>query len=372
MATDQKNTQEDNGFQPPPFIRGANFTEDKIESARTNLGLLSISLLLSNNCNLNCKYCYRDAGVPESSSLTFQEWENVLRQAKMLGARSVWIPGSGEPLLDPVLCDSNTFPLLELCAEMELSVTFFTNGTMLTKELASMLADFNVSIITKLNSFIPEIQDYLSGVENSFSDIRNGLDFLLEAGFAEKAPSRLGIDTVITNQNYDEIPKLFRFCRERNIIPYITANLHGGRACVDDTLDVSKSKLRAIFEELLEIDRQEYGYDWFPSPPIAASQCKRLFYDIVVETTGNVLLCPGVDMSIGNIRRNSLIKILKSSDLFKKIRNMPNTLNGKCQKCQSQDCSYGCRLEAWANGDLLGEDPMCWHQSNNIKNGASC
>jgi MoaA/NifB/PqqE/SkfB family radical SAM enzyme len=298
------------------------------------------------------------------------EWNSVLLQAKDLGAKSVWIPGSGEPLLDPVFCDGRSFPLLELCKSLGLPVTFFTNGTLLTEELVATLSELDVSVVTKLNSFVPEIQDYLAGMDGAHVSIMRGLHLLMSAGLAVGRVPRLGIDTVIVRQNYREIADIFRFCRDRNIIPYITANLHGGRACLNRKLDVSSKMLRELFERLLSIDRHDYGYDWFPSPPIVGGQCKKLFYDIVVDPVGDVLLCPGIDLPIGNVRESSLEDILSASDLLGRVRGMPDTLVGECRMCGVEKCAYGCRLEAWANGDLFGPDPLCWYSEENVADGA--
>lgn len=349
---------------PPPLIRGSFFRSDEIERVRVNHTLLSVSLLLSNACNLRCMYCYRDAGAQDTQLFILKEWKEVLTQVKALGARNVWIPGSGEPMLDPVFYYAGNFPLIELANSLGLSVTFFTNGTLLTKQLVRLIKQYDVSVITKLNSFNPAVQDYLAGKSNVFEKVWRGLTLLIEAGFADNHSSRLGIDTVIVAQNYDEIPEMFKFCRDRNIIPYITANLHGGRACMNNQLDVSKNKLSVLFEQLLRIDQEEYGFTWFPSPPIVASQCKKLFYDIVVDSTGEVSLCPGIQLPIGNIRDNKLKDLMQASDLFQKIRNLPNKLEGKCRSCLSTECGYGCRLEAWAHGNLFGDDPMCWHEIN--------
>lgn len=243
-----------------------------------------------------------------------------------------------------------------------MSVTFFTNGTLLNDALVAVIKTLDVSVVAKLNSFVPHIQDYLVGKNGASEAIWRGVNLLLDAGLADESPTRLGIDTVIVAQNYCEMPRLFRFCRDRNIVPYITANLHGGRACTNSSsLDVPRDQLKQLFEELLMIDRSEYGYDWFPSPPIVAGQCKKLLYDVVIDSQGSVFLCPGIHLCIGNISDRPLAEIVASSDILAKVRQMPRSLSGQCGSCVSKDCVYGCRLEAWASGDLFGPDPMCWH-----------
>ncbi len=350
------------GYSQPPAICFSGFSNEEIQLTNNSKRLLAVTILLSHRCNLNCVYCYTDAGTSEKEKLSLHDWEKYLIQVKELGARNVWIPGAGEPMLDKVFYNGNEFPLLDLCKSLNLSVTFFSNGTYFTKENLYKLKDYEVSVITKLNSFRADVQDQMAGRKGAHTKIWKGLELLMKAGYNKGARTRLGIDTVITLQNLNEIEDIFIFGRENNIIPYITANLHGGRASYNTNFDVSKEQLKSVFYNLLKIDRTKYGYSWYPSPPVVAGQCKRLLYDLVIGNNSNVQICPGIDISIGNLKNNSLKEILSDSELFDRIRNMSKNLKGKCASCKSKDCVYGCRLEAFSvNNDLFGEDPMCWH-----------
>lgn len=344
----------------PPLIKGAHFTYAEIEEVRKSNKLLTLTLLLSNNCNLNCPYCYTDAGTALSNELTFDECKSIIDQAKDLGAKTVWIPGSGEPFLDKNFYKDGEFPLIDFANQKDLSVTFFTNGYFITKKIAHDLKTKNVSIVTKVNSFNPNIQDFLVDSPGAFNKLQAGLKNLIETGFNRDTPTRLGINTVITKQNYDEILDIFKFCRGNNIIPYVSVTLHGGRANQHSELDVPVSEIKDLFYKALEIDQIEYGYSWTPSPPIIADQCKKLYYDIVVTSTGDVRFCPGIPINMGNIREKPLFDIMCESKLLNRIRDSKQYLKGKCGCCTNDSCVYGCRLEAYAAGNLFGEDPSCW------------
>ncbi|MBU4184945.1 MAG: radical SAM protein [Proteobacteria bacterium] len=348
------------GLLPPPLIGGADFSSSEIELARRTTSLLTLTYLVSGKCNLKCPYCYTDAGKALSNELTFSECKSVIDQAKDLGAKTIWIPGSGEPFLDKNFYSNGEFPLIDYANQKGLSVTFFTNGYFVTGAIAQTLIKKNVCVITKINSFKPQIQDFLAGRKGVFFKLREGLRNLIEAGFNENMPTRLGVNTVITKQNYDEILDIFRFCRTNNIIPYISITLHGGRANQHNDLDVSASKIKNLFHNALEIDQKLYGYTWIPSPPIMADQCRKLYYDIVVTSTGEVRFCPGIPITIGSIRKEPLFDIMHKSELLHRIRNIKQHLKGKCGRCSNDSCIYGCRLEAYSTGDLFGEDPSCW------------
>ena len=348
----------------PPIVKGLDFSEKEIKEAQKNKRLCSISLFTSNVCNLKCLYCYRDAGSKDENETTFEVRVNILMQAKELGARTVIIPGAGEPFCDPFFYNpgKNNFPLIEIANQLDMHVVVFTNGTLITEKNAAALAVKNVSVVTKLNSFKKGIQDKLSGKADSHKQMLQGIDLLLKAGFQNDW--RLGIDSVIVRQNYSEILALFRFCRANHVVPYITTQLHGGRGLVNaETLDVSNVELKTLFHELLDCDQNLYGYTWTPAPPIVAGNCKKLFYDIVVDHLGNIQICPGINISLGNIKNTPLKKALDSG-LIEKVRNPKKYLKGKCNTCKNEDCSYGCRLSAYAMGDLFGEDPQCWKGEN--------
>ena len=356
-------------LRKPPAIKGLDFNSKEIEKTRKNRRLLSISLFTSNVCNLKCLYCYRDAGREKNNELSLEEYKDTLLQAKDLGAKMVMVPGAGEPLCDPIFYNKkeNSFPLIDYANKLGLYVVFFTNGTLITEENATVLFKKDVSIITKLNSTFsrPDIQNFLAGTEDAYARIVSGLKALLRVGFNKE--NRLGIDSVIVKQNYSEIEDLFNFCRFNNIVPYITTERNGGRGGINSKmLDVGKEELGSLFRKLLEVDKKLFGYTWKPFPPHVAGNCKRLFHDIVVSSTGDIQICPGINISIGNIRQISLKKALNAT-LVQKFRNLKKHLQGKCRTCKNSECAYGCRLSAYAEGNLYGEDPQCWWKGTGQK-----
>jgi MoaA/NifB/PqqE/SkfB family radical SAM enzyme len=92
----------------------------------------------------------------------------------------------------------------------------------MTGELAEYLYKHNASVMGKLDSLKPEVQDYIAGREGAFRDIKNGLENLIKAGFskpAEPGKLRLGISFVSNKMNLEEIEDIWHFCRQNNIFP---------------------------------------------------------------------------------------------------------------------------------------------------------
>ncbi|MFC1523189.1 radical SAM/SPASM domain-containing protein [Thermodesulfobacteriota bacterium] len=339
---------------------GLEFSLEEIAEARAHNGLLSLELELSRACNLRCIYCYAASGIPLENELTLEEILDSATQAIDLGAKKIIILGGGEPLLYPHL-----FEVIDHIKKQNVKVDLFTNGMMITPERARELSDRNVSVVVKMNSRNPEVQDLLAGHKGAFCAIEKGLANLIAAGYPSENHS-LGIETIVCRQNYDELPELWRWARSQGIIPYVEMMTLQGRATEHPELEVPIEKIRALFETLAEIDTREFNNSWTPHPPLAASQCARHEYSCTITAAGEVNPCPGVNVSVGNIRENTLKEIIGKSHVIHELRNIRTHIKGRCSECAFGEYCYGCRGHAYqVTGDYLAEDPLCWLEVRN-------
>jgi len=299
----------------PPITPGWDFSTEAIESALTEGRPLQVSLWLGNRCNLRCVYCFRDAGDALPDELQLDEYLSLVDQAKEIGAEYIFVSGSGEPT-----CDRNLLPILRHTRGLGLGFVLVTNLTLIDESLAGELADSGASVIGKLNSLRPEVQnDLAGGIPWAYDRIMHGLSLLLDAGMANGSPTRLGVETPILPCNYDEIPDLWIYARDRNLLPVVELLSNTGRA--SSLKEITVGQGRALFNELLRIDRERYGFTWTPTPPYAGFQCRRFLYNLVVDSQGFVLPCFGVEERIGNVRTTSLRDIWQSPALQ---RNSPH------------------------------------------------
>ena len=340
---------------------GLEFSPEEIAACKADKGLLSLELELSRVCNLRCTYCYASSGVALADELSLNEISKVINQAAELGARKIIILGGGEPLLYPHL-----LTVIDYIRSKDLEVDLFTNATLIDQQMAQELYDREVAISMKMNSRFPEVQDALAAKPGTFAAIEKGLKALQEVGYPDENHT-LGIETIICQQNYEELPDLWRWARKRDIIPYFEVLTIQGRAIEHSDLEVSATDLKKLFEHLAEIDHKEFGHDWTPRPPLAGSHCARHEYSCTITATGDVQPCPGVSIITGNIRENSLADILKTSSVIQDLRNIRHTIKGQCGSCDHGDFCYGCRGNAFqVTGDHLASDPTCWLDSKKV------
>jgi len=81
-----------------------------------------------------------------------------------------------------------------------------------------------------------------------------------------------------------------------------------------------------------------------------------------IRPNGDVTPCPYLPEFGGNLRRESLGEIWRTSEVFVRIRDRAS-LGGRCGSCELQAACGGCRARAYGmTGDVMAEDALCTHQ----------
>lgn len=354
----------------PETANGMNelgFADDEINACLKRKGLLSIELEFTKKCNLRCLYCYSGAGEPAEDELDLNELKAVILQAKELGAKKIILLGGGEPLMFEGVAE-----IVKYIDSLGLEQALFTNGTLITAGTARLLFEKKVSVIVKSNSLKPEVQDMLAGVKGVFKGIRRGLRLLMEAGYPANG-TVLGIQTIICRQNIDELLPMWIWAREEGIIPYFEIMTYQGRARENAALSVPVPEVRAVFDQLREVDRARFGITWDSRPTIAAFSCKRHLYSCLVNSRGYVQPCTGVDMPLGTVREKPLREILEGSPIIANLRNIYENIEGRCRTCAYGGECYGCRGNAYQiTGNYLASDPTCWRCEKDADEDPAC
>ena len=355
-------------YLKPDIIPGLDFTTEEVEDARRKGKLLSMDLEITEACNGACKYCYRYLAEgpqpPAADELTLEEIACVIQLAhKRHGLRRLCILG-GEPLIPSIR--QKYLGVLDVCNELGIRHVTFTNGLNLTPDTTKALRNHRASVCVKLNGMTPEIHDRLVGVPGAFRRTMDGFTHLMSLGYGKNDnEQQLAFETVITRDNYAQIEAMWVWAREKGILPYVEKLTVQGRGARHiEELHVDNDDLRVLFERLNGIDRTRYGLNWDITPPIAGGyQCVRLYMSLYIRANGIVCPCVGVDMHLGNLRRQTISEIL-TSPLVCVTRNIDTHIKGKCRSCELSETCYGCRGAAYQAGDLFAEDPVCWRACN--------
>lgn len=338
------------------------FRDDEVRLAQKNNQLLSLEIEFSSRCNLRCVYCYSGNNLFRDNELELEEIFDIISQAKALGARKIIYIGAGEPLLDNKLSS-----VISYVHKLGLEHILFTNATMINSELANLFYQHNLVVVVKYPSLNQERFDQLSSSPGSYEAMQRGLKSLFKAGYPDN-DHHLGIEAIISNLNLQDIPGLWRWARKNNILPYMECMTYKGSAVARHDLYPDKQIIQYLFEQLSQIDLEEFGLYWNPYPPIAGFACRRHLYSCLINSQGFVQPCVGIDIKVGNIREQKLSEIIKDSLVLQELSKIRDNIKGQCKECEYHAECYGCRGTAYSlTGDYLASDPTCWK----IKNEAS-
>jgi radical SAM protein with 4Fe4S-binding SPASM domain len=336
-------------------IDSLDFSPEEIQSSIQNKRLLSIEIEFIRRCNLQCIYCYANGNPKDERQMPPEKIKEVILQAKELGIKHVTLLGGGEPLLY-----DNLKEIIDFIDKQGLHQTIFTNGVFLTKELTQFMYRHRVSVVVKYNSRSEEIQDTLTQVSGTYRKIERALENLFSSGYPDQG-RLFAIQTVICKSNISELPDLWIWARQNNVIPYFETLTYQGRIKDYPEQIPSIPEVRDLFNELSRIDKDMFRQTWKPHPPIAAFTCQRLLFSCLINVQGEVQPCTGIDFSLGNIWSQPLEKILNENEVMHKIRNICSNIKGKCRECKYFPGCYGCRGNAYQlTGDFLASDPYCW------------
>ena len=290
-------------------------------------------------CNCRCKFCSRWKTGPShcSEELSTKEAIRMISEAKRLGIRNVCFSG-GEPFMRKDL-----FKIASFCKEIGLHVLITTNGTFITEdnieEVISLFDDITISI----DSNIPEEHDQVRGVKGTFNKAIHGLLLL--------PPEKRVVQCLVTSKNLDSLPSIAKYFNKlgaRIVFQPIHSNPNGLLILSNKQLNSFGSdlgqrwgKIRKEFKEMgFNIEGKFYRYYpafWTnPNSLRKTIKCYMGSAAFFIEPYGNVVPCEEIRKPLGNIRKESLLKIWKS----KQFRNFRVKYN--IQRNRPCVCLYNC------------------------------
>lgn len=161
-----------------------------------------VEIEITNKCNLSCKMCLRaHKKLDNIDYMGFDAFAKIFQQFPYIS--SVALSGFGEALLH------NDF--FEICKYIKrkrpfCNILIATNGTMLNEKTVRLMVQTELNKVhISLDAATAETYAKVRGVDK-FDKIVSGIKQLLEARAAFRSMTPLvGIDFVVTDQNYQEI-----------------------------------------------------------------------------------------------------------------------------------------------------------------------
>jgi radical SAM protein with 4Fe4S-binding SPASM domain len=165
-------------------------------------------LEITARCQNDCRHCYLNLPAGDRAArareLTLEEIEHTVEDAAALGALWCLITG-GEPLL------REDFPEIYMALKRKgLLVSVFTTAQVLTDDHVQLFHRYPPrDIEITVYGVTRETYERVTRRPGSFETFRRGLDRLLESGV------KVRLKAMALRSNFEELPQIARFCRER-------------------------------------------------------------------------------------------------------------------------------------------------------------
>jgi MoaA/NifB/PqqE/SkfB family radical SAM enzyme len=179
---------------------------------------------LTARCNLRCKMCYVCKTVNDKEAIlcekTASEWIQLAREAREAGMLYLLLTG-GE-----VFLRQDFKEIYEKISQMGFITTIYTNGTMITPDIAKWLGGIPPSSIEMtLYGASAETYQKVCGDGSGFEKALRSIDLLLNEGIDLK------LRTTVIRENVSDFQKLAEFAEKRQlqlgIVNYVSPRREG-------------------------------------------------------------------------------------------------------------------------------------------------
>jgi len=250
-------------------------------------------------CNFRCSHCsISDRMDPKRKPLDVDEVADIARQADELGLAR-WVLTGGEPLMSPKL-----EPFVKAMDPKKWYISCDSNGWFLDQKRAVALKTMGIDRIQlSIDGLEAAQHDEFRKFKGSHARCMRAIDATLDAGLD------LFIQTVVTKTRLHskEFKDFITYFTGRNIDVFVTFAKPVGsyKGCFDGMIDQSDLD---YFKTL----QQDYRVFSHLTPAFGMSLgCPAVKGILTITEYGDVLGCQYTNISIGNLREESLKDIIK-------------------------------------------------------------
>jgi pyrroloquinoline quinone biosynthesis protein E len=313
-------------------------------------------------CPLHCVFCYNPVNyAANKKELSTDEWKDVLRQARKLGAAQLGFSG-GEPLVRDDLEE-----LIGEAHQLGYYTNLITSGVGLTEARISKMKDLGLDHIQlSFQDSTKEMNDFLSSTKTF--DLKSKV-----AALIKKYDYPMVLNVVLHRFNLDHIGRIIEMAVEMGVEFLELANTQyyaWGELNREQLMPTREQLERA--EVIVNEYRAKLGNkikllfvvpDYFEDKPKACMNGWGSVF-LAVAADGSALPChaaqsiPG--LTFPNVTQQSLHDIWYKSDAFNRFRGY-EWMKEPCRTCPEKEKDFGgCRCQAMMlTGDAENADPVC-------------
>lgn len=338
--------------------------------------LRKVTLDVTNACNLKCKHCCSNSGIPLENELDLEKIKNLFKELYDLGTVALELSGRGEPFVR-----SDFVKILEIANSMDFSIEILTNGTLLDQNKVHVLRDMSIRNIQIPIEGLRDAHEFIRG-KGTFDLAITAAKMLKDAGL------NVQVRMTVTKKSLNDIEALADLVAGLDVDTFlITEFIPVGRGfgyMNELMLNVEeKRKFQGIFTKIREryknkllvrggacgyLDGKEDEINKFGAfnRSILCGALRGDWCEIL--SNGVVTPCDLIQFYAGNVRLQKMSEIWDNSPVFKAFRIFdPEKLEGACGNCKYKVICGGCRALAFLfHGNFYEEDPTCWRAHKKV------
>jgi MoaA/NifB/PqqE/SkfB family radical SAM enzyme len=287
----------------------------------------SLSIDLTNGCNLACKFCNVNANSAHWINMDRSLFEAVVIEAGRLRIFEVRLTG-GEPLLR-----SDLSLLASFAAKQGLAVWILSNGFALDRRRAFELASSGtIGVRISIDSQRPQVHDALRGVAGSWRKAVDAIGYCLDAGLETVLGMTVGMENA---RDISETAAL--------------SNALGARFATCIVMPFGRGKAY-----LAEAQRVGCGGADIVKKAALANQgsrcCSAAAESLSIDVRGNVSACP-FTRPVDNLGTTTLEAVLSNPAMMKYTQPIP--ASPECLSCKFRTTLVACVMKRLCRGG-------CW------------
>lgn len=321
----------------------------------------SVSIYVTHQCNLRCKTCYLNAGLPLKYEMKLDNYKNIFPKIKNLGFELIYILG-GEPLLHKEI-----FEIISLAKENDFVVSMSSNGFFIDKIKAEKLKKSGLDQIQiSIDSANEMINDNIRG-DKSFKNAINAIKNLKNVGL------KVSIAFTITKY-YNNVEEMVRLAKSLDVdVLNVSVVQPFGRAKENDIapdkhlikeaiekLKMYKNEIKLTFNGFRFYLNKKIFDESLKNIPMGYNSCPAGKERFVIDSNGNIYGCELLMNEYfleGNVLKDDINKIWESGFKLFRERVIPEY----CNHCNfKQSCQGGCPARSFSTDLFQKKDSLCY------------
>lgn len=303
---------------------------------------ISVLIEVCYKCNEQCVHCFLENHFTRGLSLA--QHKLLLDQLVQAGTFFIIYSG-GEPFIR-----DDFLNIVEEARKRRISVTIFTNGTLINKAIAESLNYLSINEVhISLYSAKPDIHDSITRIPGSFLKSICAIKLLKSNNVSVRIKTPLMKHTV---NNYNELLSLAHSLNtEIQFTTVITAKNNGDVSTIN--YRINDDQLRDIITDtnIFEYSNTRVSYtDYLDCIP-----CDAVFNAGAIDPLGDVYVCNQLRVKVGNVLEKHFQDIWQNSEPLNHLRQIKLKDLHECKECTVfQFCSRCPGLALLEDGDIYG------------------